>query len=1498
MIKRALLVPALLTAFGYFVTAQINLPFNETFNSTYSSNFYTSTGTSNSGSTYTCVSLNGVGQITSSGYLTTKTLYVGQGKGVTISFKLKSGGTFTAPDVYVRINNAYSFSTSSPTDNGWVKVGAASANGCNTNTFTVPSEIAGGQKMSVTIHFKSASSTNWIAIDDLSITETTGNTVPTTYTENFTVNTWWNSGSHPKIPYHSSSSSGNCFVYLFSGGTGGSFDYYAAFTTGFDPNTTNMITQEINTGGYSKGELRYSFRAQYPCSGPPNYTFDETYALYTPKAYIMVGADNGSNSWQPLPVNSYFPDATWRYVAVDISAYRNSNIKIKFERGGFCSNYLEGVDNIKVLDRDCSISNLTCGPISGTTTPSPNTNYNYSVGAVTGATFYKWYVRNGGTLYDAAPYIVSGQGTQNATINFGNLSAPLRVICIPFDANPAVNSDACYAKLAYTSMTSCTPPVIGSTSSTNPNICGGSNGSIQLNGLTANTTYSVTYSKDGNPVSAADYTTDANGVLTIQNLGKGSYTNIVVSNGGCSSTPVAGPVMLTDPTGTPVGTPVFSLGSTSSRCASAATITYTATATNNTGLTYSLDANSLAAGNTINTSTGAVSYTTSYTGTSVITATATGCEGPKSATHTVTITSTPGTPVFSLGNSSNRCQGANSVTYTATATNSPGMIYSLDNNALSAGNTINASTGEVAFHPSFTGTAVITALTNGCSTATTATHIVTTTPPVSTPVFASGASSTRCIGAGTVAYSATASNSSSISYSLDVNSQNAGNSINSTTGEVIYSSNYTGIVIITASAAGCDGPKTATHTVTVSPVPGTPIFSSGATSSRCQGAGVVTYGATSANSTGIIYSLDFPSLGAGNTINSSTGEVTWQPTYSGTAIISASASGCGNPAVSTHTVTVSPNVGIPEFSNGTISATRCSGETNTTYSATAANATSLTYSLDGAALAGGNTINTNTGAVVWNPTFTGSATITVVATGCNGPTSNTLTVFFSPPAGTPVFAAGTTSTRCQGAASVAYTATSANSPGIRYKLDASSLLAGNTIDSISGMVNWVAGFSGTATITATATGCGNPISTHTVTVQPAGNAPVFTLGNTSGRCAGAETVSYAASVSGGGSITYSLDAAAVNAGNTINTNTGEINWDANYQGTATITASTPGCSGMVTSTHTVQVSTAVTPAISIAANPGNIICAGTTVTFNASIVNGGNNPQYSWKKNNLTVGANNNSYSDNNLSTGDVISCVLLSDAACVTRTSANSNNISITVKPTPATPSPGSNSPVCEGDDLQLTCPPAANATYSWTGPQGFVSSQQNPLISNSAVNRSGTYYVALTVDGCAGSPGTIEVTVHSKPAVPAITSNGNVLSSSVTGSSYQWYLNGAPLAGTNSSSITAQSTGTYTVQVTDDNGCSSLSAGFDYLPTGLKDIAISKDFMLFPNPVTGTSVRIQASQGLVGNVFELYDVSGKMLVSGKLFSENEEWDLTGVMPGIYLVKISGVVKKLVKEF
>ncbi|MEO8533155.1 MAG: hypothetical protein ABI441_05375 [Flavobacterium sp.] len=60
------------------------------------------------------------------------------------------------------------------------------------------------------------------------------------------------------------------------------------------------------------------------------------------------------------------------------------------------------------------------------------------------------------------------------------------------------------------------------------------------------------------------------------------------------------------------------------------------------------------------------------------------------------------------------------------------------------------------------------------------------------------------------------------------------------------------------------------------------------------------------------------------------------------------------------------------------------------------------------------------------------------------------------------------------------------------------------------------------------------------------------------------------------------------------------------------------------------------------------------------------------------------------------------------------------------------SNSPIISGDDIILETPILEGATYHWTGPNGFESNLQNPVISKSTVNMSGDYKLVTSIGIC----------------------------------------------------------------------------------------------------------------------------------------------------------------------
>ncbi|AYQ33216.1 T9SS type A sorting domain-containing protein [Runella sp. SP2] len=97
------------------------------------------------------------------------------------------------------------------------------------------------------------------------------------------------------------------------------------------------------------------------------------------------------------------------------------------------------------------------------------------------------------------------------------------------------------------------PAVSGTTAVTT---VGGSDGSIQLSGLAVSKSYSISYQKDGGTAVTTTVSSDANGNLTIANLGGGSYTNIILTINGCSSSALSATV------GAPAAAYTFAYSST------------------------------------------------------------------------------------------------------------------------------------------------------------------------------------------------------------------------------------------------------------------------------------------------------------------------------------------------------------------------------------------------------------------------------------------------------------------------------------------------------------------------------------------------------------------------------------------------------------------------------------------------------------------------------------------------------------------------------------------------------------------------------------------------------------------------------------------------------------------------------------------------------------------------------------------------------------------------
>ncbi|MCC2547766.1 T9SS type A sorting domain-containing protein [Hymenobacter sp. BT175] len=117
------------------------------------------------------------------------------------------------------------------------------------------------------------------------------------------------------------------------------------------------------------------------------------------------------------------------------------------------------------------------------------------------------------------------------------------------------------------------------------------------------------------------------------------------------------------------------------------------------------------------------------------------------------------------------------------------------------------------------------------------------------------------------------------------------------------------------------------------------------------------------------------------------------------------------------------------------------------------------------------------------------------------------------------------------------------------------------------------------------------------------------------------------------------------------------------------------------------------------------------------------------------------------------------------------------------------SNSPVTAGSSIQLSATAISGAAYSWTGPNGFNSSQASPTLANASAANQGTYFLTISRDGCSTNYSTF------------VTMNTPVVASISTGSIAGGYCPGAPVnVGFTASGMSAGNV--FTAQLSDASG------------------------------------------------------------------------------------------------
>jgi hypothetical protein len=247
--------------------------------------------------------------------------------------------------------------------------------------------------------------------------------------------------------------------------------------------------------------------------------------------------------------------------------------------------------------------------------------------------------------------------------------------------------------------------------------------------------------------------------------------------------------------------------------------------------------------------------------------------------------------------------------------------------------------------------------------------------------------------------------------------------------------------------------------------------------------------------------------------------------------------------------------------------------------------------------------------------------------------------------------------------------------------------------------------------------------------------------------------------------------------------------------------------------------------------------------------------------------------------------------------------NITIIAPPAPVISGPAT---AC-ANSTQTYSVAVSGSSYSWTASGGSITGGlgTNTITVKWGTGSSGNISITEQAGICSGTDSKA-VTLDPSPAVPLITRNHNVLSTTpVTGATYQWYLNGTLITGATSNTWTAfQNNGNYTVVIT-VAGCSTSSLPFAYDSTGLPKEKGAANVSVIPNPNHGMFTISGSLLGATEIKIKVMDLSGRLVKEINAGKQNGDFNIdvniANEAAGVYILSIetyeASTVFRVVKE-
>lgn len=211
----------------------------------------------------------------------------------------------------------------------------------------------------------------------------------------------------------------------------------------------------------------------------------------------------------------------------------------------------------------------------------------------------------------------------------------------------------------------------------------------------------------------------------------------------------------------------------------------------------------------------------------------------------------------------------------------------------------------------------------------------------------------------------------------------------------------------------------------------------------------------------------------------------------------------------------------------------------------------------------------------------------------------------------------------------------------------------------------------------------------------------------------------------------------------------------------------------------------------------------------------------------------------------------------------------------------------ICAGDSVVLEAN-SGYASYRWSN--GDTARR----IVIKGTTSSGTYAVGVEdASGCRAVSTPTTVVINKQPSKPLITVVGKdtLRSSSIGGiTQFQWFRNGVKMDGATSRVYTPTTSGSYSVEVFNAEGCSIKSDVVEYDPsaTSVNEDVAAETLVVQPNPVTDhVTITMPIANG---RTIDVFSIAGERVAQVSIDDARSSIDLETKdwSPGAYIVRIT----------